>query len=281
MYTNPNLAHHDPRKEIVDRVYLCLASNLIFHAQQNENYWASVPVPLRPTNRVDYQELRQIAVFLPMILVVLAFNHFHSTGAIIAFLTILPLMKLQHDLLTSAIAVQVVAWHRRDCGRYAFTVFMSEKFGLLPEEVTMPLVLKMCRDLVLVVDAADRVVIQKTEAGTNTHIVSPIKTSAGDQVVPANGGRHTIRSDVSEVARSNVHAGLTIPNINPITGLPMINSGIDVQGNIYGTNSCNDVFEHMCNEHAVDPYINTSETDFNSPEFGASGLDAGGFGVEL
>lgn len=104
-------------------------------------------LPTRPTDRVAFEELRQLAVFLPLVFVALAFIKFSYIVAAVAFLFVLPVMALLNNMLKRAIRAQGMKMRERDGGRFAFTTFMCKEFGLRPQDVTMALVLKMCRDL--------------------------------------------------------------------------------------------------------------------------------------
>lgn len=279
MNTTLPFGHRAPRTEVVPGTYLHLAADLIVTARQDLDYWGNVPVPSQPTDRVAFEELRQIAVFLPLVLVALAFIHFHLTGAVVTFLAVLPLMKLQHKALTTAIAAQAARWRRRDCGRYAFTTFMCEEFGLLPEEVTMALVQKMCRDFNLWLEAGNRVVARDEEAARKVRQVTANEACV-EYEASASNSRSTTRGYAPDVAVSSEDPVFTMPAINPATGLPMIDTVIDVHGNVFGTSNFDDMFHDIHYEHAVDTNFTNTGADFNAQEFGGFAPDFGGFGTE-
>ena len=272
MNTTLPLGHCEPRTEVVPGTYLRLAADLLVTARQDLDYWNNVPVPSQPTDRVAFEELRQIAVFLPLVLVALAFTHFHLTGAVVTFLAVLPIMKLQHKLLTTAIAAQAARWFRRDCGRYAFTTFMCEELGLRPEDVTMALVQKMCRDFNLWLEAANRVVALDEEAARKARQVVANEACV-EYEAPASSGRCTTRAYAPDVAVSSEEPVFTMPTINPATGLPMIDTVIDAHGNVFGTSNFDDMFHDVHYEHVVDTNFTSTGGDFNAQEFGGFGTE--------
>lgn len=280
MNTTSSYIEYDPRLEIVPIAYLSLAANLLSSKRQDLEYWATVPIPCPPTDRVDFEEVRQIAVFLPLVLVALVFDGFHFTGAAVTFLLVLPLMKMQHDSLIFASAERSAAWHRRDCGRHAFTIFMGQRFRLLPEEVTMLLVLKMCHDLKQCIEATDGVTAHNKVTKLNSGRAESIEQVDGYDHAVMNGGRHTIFSNPPHAVRASQNPASTLPTVNPVTGLPMITETIDVHGNVYGTSSVDDLFEDMGQEYAHVPSFGNSGVDSSFQEFGTAASIPDGFGAE-
>lgn len=272
MKTTAPIGHRDPRTEVVPVTYLRLSADLIVTARQDLDYWRSVPVPSRPSDRVPFEELRQIAVFLPLVLVALAFTHLHLTAAFVTLLAVLPLMKLQHKSLSTAIAAQATQWHRRDCGRYAFTIHMCEEFGLHPEEVTMALVLKMCSDFQIWLAAAKRVSARDEEARCKARRFVANEISIEYEALPSSG-RSTTSAYAPDATVLSEGPGSTMPTINPATGLPMIDTVSDVHGNVFGTSNFDDMLHDVHHEHSVDTNITSTGADFNAPHFGGFGAE--------
>ena len=279
MNTTLPLGHRDPRTEIVDGTYLRLAADLVITARQDLTYWNTVPVPTRPTDRVAFEELRQLAVFLPLVLVALAFIKFSYIGAAVAFLFALPVMALLNNMLKRAIRAQGMKMRERDGGRFAFTTFMCKEFDLRPEDVTMALVLKMCRDFKLWLAAANRI-HERDQAEERARQATEKK-----HVAPAEAYGQTSRNVAAAVGAG---AGLAtvaatydaVPSINPATGLPMVDGVLDVHGNVFGTSSVDDMFLDVHYEYAADTNFTNTGADFNTPDFGGFAPDFSGFGTE-
>jgi len=281
---NPNLpiGHRDPRTEIVSGTYLRLAADLIASVRQDLDYWNNVRVPHPPADRVPHEGWRRIAVFLPLALVALAFFRFHLAGALIAFAAILPAMNSLDKSLRRAVLVQREAWRDRDRGRYAFTQFMCKEFGLRPEDVTMNLVLKMCRDFKLWLEAAKRV-READEAAERARRPAPVRSSNGggyDHGDDAPRTRHATGAAAFAASSAAMAAAAAPPaydampamQINPVTGLPMMDDVVDIHGNMYGTDSMDVVFDDMA-------HFNTPELHYHDgfePQFSGFGHDPGG-----
>lgn len=271
--------HRDPRTEIVDGTYLRLAADLLITARQDLNYWNTVPVPTRPTDRVAFEELRQLAVFLPLVLVALAFIKFSYIGAAVAFLVALPVMALLNRMLKRAIRAQGMKMRERDGGRFAFTTFMCKEFGLRPQDVTMALVLKMCRELRLWIATA-HTIYERDQAEERAR-----KAAAKKDAAPANAYGQTQRNVAAAVGAGAALATAaatydSVPAINPATGLPMVDGVLDVHGNVFGTSSVDDLFYNVDYEYAVDTNFTNTGADFNTPDFGGFAPDFSGFGNE-
>lgn len=263
-----NRGKSDPRTEMVHRDYLRLAADLMVTADQDLIYWNTVPVPLRPSNRVAFEELRQLAVFSPLVLVALAFIKFNFIGAALAFLVALPLMNMLHKALARAIYAKGVQARNRDGGRYAFTKFMCSEFGLRPEDVTMKLVLKMCDDFKLWLAAANRVLAADRAAART------VRPAAYGAKAPARGYHNTRAAAVTAAAATAGVAalaeGVSDLAINPATGLPMMDVMVDIQGNTYGLSNIDDAFNDAHLMQAVDATFTGGGADF-APGF--NGMD--------
>lgn len=271
--------HSDPRTEIVSITYLHLAADLLITARQDLKYWDTVPVPTRPTDRVVFEELRQVAVFLPLVLVALAFFKFSHIGGAVAFLVALPVMALLNKMLKRAIRAQGMKMRERDGGRFAFTTFMCKEFDLRPEDVTMALVLKMCQDLKLWIAAANRI-YEHDQAEERVRLAAVKKDAA-----TANAQGQTPLNVVTAVGAGSAFATVAaiydaVPTINPVTGLPMADGILDVHGNVFSTSSVDDMFHDVYYECTVDTNFAYTGADFNTSEFGGFAPDFGGFGAE-
>lgn len=242
--------YSDPRTEFVPIRYLELAADVIL-TKQNVSYWNTVPVPGPPSDRLPYEELRQAAVFLPQVLVAIAYMFFGFAGAGVAFVVALPVMKMLHEALHAAIAREGQEWFARDAGRYSFTQFMCKEFDLRPEDVTLPLVYKMCRDLKTWLTVAKRLTIEdalKAEAARKAANCFPKREEfAGAGAAAAASGvlTVTIIADPADAIPSEVE----IPElqVNPTSGLPMLDGVFDVHGNVFGSSNVDD-FWHNTNE---------------------------------
>jgi len=279
MNANLPVGHRDPRTELVDVKYLRLAADLLITARQDLNYWDTVPVPTRPTDRVAFEELRQLAVFMPLVLVALAFIKFSYIGAAVVFFVALPLMALLNRMLKRAIRAQGMKMRERDGGRFAFTTFMCKEFDLRPQDVTMAMVLKMCRELRLWVATAHTIY----EREQNEERAR--KAAAKNDAAPVNSYGQIPRNVAAAVGAGAALATVAatydaVPAINPATGLPMVDGTLDVHGNVFGTNSVDDMFHEVHYEYAVDTHFTNTGADFNTPGFGDFATDFGGFGTE-
>ncbi|APA69918.1 hypothetical protein [Janthinobacterium sp. 1_2014MBL_MicDiv] len=279
MNTTLPFGHRDPRTEVVAGTYLRLAADLLTSARQDLSYWNTTPVPTRPTDRVVFEEVRQLAVFLPLVLVAIAFIKLGFTGAFVVFLVALPVMALFNKMLMRAIRAQGMKMHIRDGGRFAFTIFMCNEFDLRPEEVTMALVLKMCQDLKLWVAIENRI-YESDQAEERAR-----KAGARKDAAPANGNVQTQYNVAAAVGAGAALSAVAatydaVPVINPATGLPMIDGALDVHGNVFGTSGVDDMFYDIHYEYAVDTHLTNTGADFSTPGFGDFTPDFGGFGTE-
>lgn len=279
MNTTLPLGHRDPRTEMVPSTYLRLAADLLITARQDLTYWDTVPVPTPPTDRVVFEELRQLAVFMPLLLVALSFIKSGYTGAFVAFLVALPVIALLDRMLKRAIRAQGMKMRERDAGRFAFTTFMCEEFDLRAEDVTMALVLKMCRDLRLWIATA-HTIYERDQAEERAR-----QAAAKRDAAPVNGNGQSPRNVAAAVGAGAALATVAatydaVPAINPATGLPMVDGTLDVHGNVFGTNSVDDMFHEVHYEYAVDTHFTNTGADFNTPGFGDFATDFGGFGTE-
>lgn len=243
--------YSDPRTEFVPLSYLQLAADLIL-AKQNVAYWNSVPVPDAPNSRLACEELRQAAVFLPLVLVAIAYMFFGVVGAGVVFVVALPVMKMMHEALQAAIARKGREWFARDAGRYSFTAFMCKEFDLRPEDVTLPLVYKMCGDLKTWLTIAKRLTTEdaiKTELARKAAACFPkgkvFAAGAGAAAVASGFPTVAIITDPADAMPSDM--GMPELHINPATGLPMIDGAVDVHGNVFGSSNVDD-FWHNTNE---------------------------------
>ena len=234
---------------------------------------------MRPTDRVAFEELRQLAVFLPLVLVALVFIKFSYIGAAAAFLVALPVMALLNKLLKHAIRAQGMKMRERDGGRFAFTIFMCKEFDLQPEDVTMALVSKMCGDFKQWLAAANRV----SERQQAEERARQATAKADTAPVKCNGqtSRYVAAAVGTGAALATVAATYdAVPALNPATGLPMVDGALDVHGNVFGTSSVDDMFHNVHYEYAVDTHFTNTGADFNTPGSSDFAPDFGGFGAE-
>lgn len=300
---NPNLpiGHRAPRTEIVAGNYLRLAADLLIYARQDLRYWDTVSVPTCPTDRIAFEELRQFVVFLPLVFVALAFFKYGYIGAIVVFFIVLPVMALLNKMLARAISAKAKAMRELDGGRYAFTTFMCEEFDLRPQDVTMPLVRKMCQDLKLWV-AIENLIHERDKAEERARIAAAKKAFAstaarGDEWANAVAQSEAWASSATQskvcgngVAFIDSCAALTITAaaddsemiFNPATGLQIVGGGTDVRGNVFGTSNVDDMFDDVYYDYSFDTNFTNPGADFYTPEFGGFTPDFGvsGFGFE-
>lgn len=240
MNDTPLPGHSDPRTELVPLRYLQLAADMIL-AKQNVSYWNTVPVPDAPNDRLPYEELCQAAVFLPLVMVAIAYMFFGVVGAGVVFVVALPVMKMMHEALQAAIARKGQEWFARDAGRYSFTQFMCKEFDLRPEDVTLPLVYKMCGDLKTWLTIAKRLTTEdaiKAEVARKAAARFPkgkaFAAGTGAAAVAAGFSTAIITDDPDDTMPTD----LVMPElqVNPATGLPMLDGVFDVHGNVFGSN---------------------------------------------
>lgn len=250
------IGHRDPRTEMVPVTYLRLAVDLLVTAHHNLEYWNTVPIPSRPTNRVAFEELRQLTVFLPLFLVTLAFVKFGFTGALLAFIVALPLMIYLHKSLARAIVRKGIESRERDSGRYAFTEFMCQEFDLPPEDVTMGLVLKMSADFSTWLETATRLRLRDEAAAYKGPTTQSKKKAVADMALTEHEFNLHRAAGIGAMAAGALTATDEVDAmpllLNPATGLPMLNDVIDLHGNTFGLTNVDDMLNDMSNINSVD-----------------------------
>lgn len=264
--TAATVQRRDPLKEVVSTDLLMLAGDLLYRRNQDRDYWAKVPVPQVPSDRVAFEELRQLAVFAPLALVALVY-YASSSGplATMVFLLVAPLMYLMNHLLREAIRKEGERQLARDGGRYAFTQYLCQRLGLQPQEVTLQVVGKMCHDLTQYVEreaprirAANLARVQARERNTYAGRRAAAQAAAA-------AGTFLVASGVADAVAGDALAGMP-PGVqfNPATGLPMLNDLVDIHSNVLGTSNMDDMNRAL-----------TSCADSGVPETPAVNLDCG------
>ncbi|MGF6808426.1 hypothetical protein OKW30_003552 [Paraburkholderia sp. Clong3] len=223
----------------------------------NREYWETVPVPRRPTGRVRFEGLRQLATFaLPALAYAGASAVVGWKGALLA----LPLYWGIGYLLDHSLAASIKAQRAKDedldRGRYAFTKILGERFGLEPHEVTLELVAKMNEELLKRHKWMKEV--WPTHPDNPRNKPNANKAEAGNGGAGGSGGSNVGNTGNGGFASSGGHSsydeddafdhsthGNGLPHIelpspwsgvNPNSGLPMIdNTPIDIHGNTWGT----------------------------------------------
>lgn len=264
------VGHNDPRTQMVPFKYLQLTASLII-AGQNWDYWKAVPIVEGPNDRIAFEELRQVGVFFPLVLVAAAFYFFGLIGAGVGLLAALPLMKMLNNALREAIARQGAAWFARDAGRYAYTQFMCKEFDLRPHEVTKQLVDKMFVDFQTWGDIAKRVSREDAGLAEQAHkhsakfqktVSSPVAASAirasVKSVAAAFATGAAIVTD-NDVVADAIGLRMAELQINPATGLPLMDGGmLDIHGNVSGTSNADDFW------HDSSSFSGNTGSDFSS-----------------
>lgn len=257
------VGHRDPRTEMVPRRYLQLAAEMVM-AQQNLDYWEKVKVPIAPTNRIAYEELRQLAVFLPLVVVAAVYHFAGVLGAGVTFLLVLPMMKRLHKSVQADIVRAGSIWALRDKGRYDFTKFMCQEFDLRPEDITIALILKMSRDFMTWVRAAVQVNRESAAREELTRRDAAGRRWREENSVAGRAAATALIAASSVATHADTDGELHVPmaglEVNPATGLPMMDGAVDVHGNIYGTSNVDDLWQN--------------NSDFNRG--GGSGFDNAG-----
>ncbi|MBR8283923.1 hypothetical protein [Burkholderia vietnamiensis] len=229
----------DPLTTVVDYDLLRLANDLM-ELKQNLAYWREVPVPRRPLGRVRFEAARQLATFLLPALgyvgAALAFGWLPALWGLPAYLLLGVLLDRQ---LTSAIARQLAKEKDLDRGRYAATQILCECLGLSPEEVNIKRVLKMYKDFQVVEYRRQEAAEQQMEADAAAQAKADQEAAAARRV---QGAGHRRWRDARDTGRDDASTPITpvttLPQLNPHSGLPMIEGTvIDVHGNVYGTNN--------------------------------------------
>lgn len=227
----------DPLTTVVDYDLLRIANDLM-GLKQNLAYWREVPVPRRPLGRVRFEVLRQLATFaLPLLAYVGAALVFGWTKALWALPAYVLLGVLLDRQLTSAIARQLAKEKDLDRGRYAATQIFCERLGLTPEEVNIKRVLKMYKDFQVVEYRRQEAAEQQAEAEAAAQEKADEEAAAARR---AQGGDRRRWCDARNTGRDDasypVAPVMTLPQVNPHSGLPMIEGAvIDMHGNVYGT----------------------------------------------
>jgi hypothetical protein len=229
----------DPRKEVVASGYLQLAADLL-RVQPSDQYWNEVAVPTRPTDRVSFEELRQVAVFSPLALAVATFFAFGTLAGAVALVLALGLMKLLHDALQRAINEKGSRARQRDAGRFAFTTFMCKQFDLKPEDVTLDLVKKMCAEHMREAEvkmAALRNARADVAAKRTAKLMPNVKVDPAFVRTPGVATAAFATGVTAAGVAAAMDMGL---RVNPVTGLPLIADGVDVLGNVAGLSNADD-----------------------------------------
>lgn len=242
------VGHRDPRTEIVPLRYLQLAAEMV-EVQQNINYWNTVAIPVAPSDRIQYEELHQAAVFLPLLPVIVIYLGYGLISAGVALILALPVMSMLHKSVQADIYRARSEWFNRDKGRYSFTQFMCKEFDLRPEDVTLKLVLKMCHDRAIWANAAvavrqkDAARAEMARAGGEHRRFSDEQSRKA--AVRSATGNYALAAAAAEGGLNDVEDGLVNdPQFNPATGLLMLDGVVDVHGNTFGTSNVDDMWQN-------------------------------------
>lgn len=269
----------DPLTEVVHPTYLKLAGDLILRHKQDKEYWDTVPVPVMPGDRVANEELRQLAVFMPLVLPTLAYFTTHNGPlAFVLFVVVYPLMLLLHRNLMSAMDAERSRQYRRDAGRYMFTHYLCEKLGLKPQEVTYAMLMKMLGDLKAHVDAE----YPKIQAAERAAREARERARGHVPREPYRGGRRggdgrgfapaaAAAGAAAFVAADHAHPATgEMVNVNPANGLPMVDGVIDVHGNAFGTTNVDDIISDAAADDLDFGHGDTTQVhvDYNVNAFG-------------
>lgn len=261
----------DPRKDQVSFEHLELAADLVRSAGKNLNvaYWEEVPVPLQMDDRIPFEGMRRLAVFLPLVAVVLALLYSTKLAALATFALVFPLMVWMDKKLDREVYETYVKNLRFDSGRYAFTRELCREYDLKPQDVTLKLVRKMCADYLRVQQerkdgelaaAHARIAAREAEreaflngrrkgrrrqtVDTNDNTTSGHLAAGAALVGAAAVGGAAYAADTRDFQDQTFgHEGL---EINPANGLPMVGA-VDIHGNAYGTTSVDDMLH--ANDH--------------------------------
>lgn len=228
----------DPLTTVVDYDLLRIANDLM-GLKQNLAYWREVPVPRRPLGRVRFEVLRQLATFvLPALGYLGAALIFGWTQALWGLPAYVLLGVLLDRQLTSAIARQLAQEKDLDRGRYAATQILCDRLGLSPEEVTIKRVLKMFKDFQVVEYRRQEAAEQQAQAEAAAQKADQ-EAAAARRVQGAGRRRwNNARDTDRDTASVPVAPVTTLPQVNPHSGLPMVEGTvIDVGGHVYGTGS--------------------------------------------
>ncbi|TCW80979.1 hypothetical protein C5O80_22620 [Burkholderia sp. SRS-46] len=229
----------DPLNTVVDYDLLRIAHDLVT-LEQNRAYWRDVKVPRRPLGRVRFEVPRQFATFvLPALSyggAALVFGWTQALWGLPAYVLLGVLLDRQ---LTSAIARQLAKEKDLDRGRYAATKIFGERLGLAPEEVNVERLVKMLKDFYVVDYRLRKAAEQQAEAEAAAQAQAHQEAAAARRV--QGGGRRrwsNARDPGRDDASYPVAPLTTLPQVNPVSGLPMIeNTVIDVGGHVFGTDN--------------------------------------------
>jgi hypothetical protein len=248
----------DPLKTVVDRDLMRMAMDL-HRLKQNEEYWKTSPVPKRPYGQMRCESLLQIGVFaLPLAAYITVAQHFGYGHALYGVLFYHLLFRRLERALSNAIFRKRLKEEDLDRGRYAFTKILGERLGLKPEEVTLEVVLKMTCDFVILVIYGRNMPTEKKDAimrrtyefkdlkerlnyilfcFEETKEFAPVEPKAKVRQGGTGADHGTSAATYAGSSRRTYDDHDDEPvysQVNPTTGLPMVNSVIDVGGNVYG-----------------------------------------------
>lgn len=240
------VTRRDPLTEVVDYDLLRVAFTLMVD-KQDRNYWDTVRIPERPQGTVPFESVRQGATFLvPFVGFVVTWLKLGMAMAFMAIPVLLIAGYLLDRQLTAAIKAQQKRDMARDRGRYAATQLFCERLGLKPEEVTLSMVIKMSDDF-MKVDTARREQEAREAEAREAAEKARARIAAGAYPSRNSYHRRNRQSQAPRYAAAYVaqdqdtydtgEAHTFAPSVNPATGFQMIDSTLDVGGNIYGTDS--------------------------------------------
>lgn len=243
MSNNASMKNLDPRTHYVPEKYSALATDFMASTKQNKEYWSSIKTPLPPSNRIAFEELRQITVFVPLIPVAIVFLCIGKIAAVFAFCIALLVMRNLHLKVQRDIDRKWNEWFSRDQGRYAFTQFMCKEFGLLPQDVTLDLVERMCSHFILLMKARKRFEEENVDASKiSSQGCRNIVPTLADEKQPASVHRSEgYNNSANQNAYSSFGEDMSL-KINPATGLPMVDDCFDVHANTFGTSNMDDMW---------------------------------------
>jgi len=275
------VVHATPRQSInIDFDVLELCADLFIRRQQKADYWKSVPIPLDPNRATPYEGLLRTAVFVPLALVLVAWTYLGIKMALATFLALaLPLMVVLHNTVRRAVRTHLSAAAEVDQGRYAAVLYLSEKLGLSPEEITLEFVNEQAvvyAKLWLKVNADHKA--ERAARAATAAAAAKVPISRAGHGTGSGTGRFTAGvasaaagaavGTVMEFPAIDISAPST-PQFNPANGLPMMDDVFDVHGNTTGTTNVDDMTYLDEMPHGA----SQSFDDFAAPVF-----DMGSFG---
>lgn len=250
-HTKPHL---DPMNKVVPYEMLKAAHWLISQGQ-NEKYWASVPVPVRPIGKLRFEASLQLMVFA---FPILGLAWLSSLGGLKGLLVGLPAAWLVgflfHQCLDSVIDAKARREREIDVGRYLAVKWLSEQMGMRREEVTLDVIRKMDKDFAIVQRIIDErtaeIAANKRAAATanqNRHRSRGGYVATGSSAQAAavvHGAEYAAAADVAYndvqahyAPATEFYAPNTELGFNPVSGLPMVEGTcMDVHGNMLGMN---------------------------------------------